>query len=107
MKTKRRIPAKQTVQALVTLEVLNPRGEIAPTFYVPSQRMASLDGKRIGIYWNGKQGGDNFWDVAQEQLKLQFPTAQISRYKGPFDLGQTVAERIAKENDLFLYGVGD
>jgi len=94
--------------AAVTLEVLNPRGEIVlPHTYVPSPRINTLVGKTIGIYWNGKQGGDNFWDTVQEQLKQKFPGVQIVRYKGPFDLGQSKAESIAKECDVFLYGVGD
>ncbi|HVN95274.1 MAG TPA: hypothetical protein VMT62_02500 [Syntrophorhabdaceae bacterium] len=94
--------------AAVTLAVLNPQGEIAPPpVFVPTARVASLDGKKIGIYWNGKQGGENFWDVVEEQLKTRYPSAEVIRYKGPFDLGQAMAEKIAKECDVFMYGVGD
>jgi hypothetical protein len=92
----------------VTLEVLNPRGEIPPPpFFAPSARVADLAGKKIGIYWIGKAGGNNFWDVVQEMLKQRYPTAQVLRYRGPFDLGERRATEIAKEVDTFLYGVGD
>jgi len=92
----------------VTLEVLNPRGEIKPPpTLAPSPRVTDLAGKRIGIYWNGKSGGNNFWDVAEGLLKEKFPSATILRYKGPFDLGDKVAENLAKEVDIFIYGVGD
>jgi len=97
-----------TITEAVTLEVLNPRGEIKPPpTLAPSPRVTDLAGKRIGIYWNGKSGGNNFWDVTEELLKEKFPTATILRYKGPFDLGDKVAESLVKEVDIFIYGVGD
>lgn len=96
------------VEAVVTLEVLNPRGEVPPLpTFSPAPRVTDLAGKTIGIYWNGKAGGNNFWDAFEELLKERFPTAKIVRYKGPFDLGQKMAETIAKECDTFIYGVGD
>jgi len=72
------------VAAQVSLELLNPRGEIKPPpTFAPTPRVTDLAGKRIGIYWNGKSGGNNFWDVVEEALKEKFPTATILRYKGP------------------------
>jgi len=96
------------VLAEVTLEVLNPRGEIVPLpTLVPAPRVTELAGKKIGIFWNGKQGGNNFWDVIEELLKERFPTATILRFKGPFDIGDRLAGTMAKEVDTFIYGVGD
>jgi hypothetical protein len=92
----------------VTLEVMNPRGEIPPPpFFAPSARVTELQGKRIGIYWLGKAGGDNFWDGVEELLSEKYPTAKILRYRGQFDLGDERAAKIAKEVDTVLYGVGD
>jgi hypothetical protein len=92
----------------VTLEVLNPRGEIKlPPLSVPAPRVDDLANKKIGIYWNGKAGGNNFWDLTEELLKEKFPAAKILRYKGPFDLGKTLSETLAKECDAWIYGVGD
>ena len=97
-----------TVSAAVTIEVLNPRGEIKPPpTLAPSPRIADLAGKKIGIYWNGKQGGNNFWDVVEELLKEKLPAAKIMRFNGSFDVGQSLAATIAKECDAIIYGVGD
>ncbi|MEJ2109897.1 MAG: hypothetical protein P8Z37_08295 [Acidobacteriota bacterium] len=53
----------------VTLEAMNPRAAIPPPpFSPPSPRVDELAGKRIGIYWLGKAGGDNFWDGVDELL---------------------------------------
>lgn len=91
-----------------SLRVLNPRGEIEATpAPAVSPRVADLKGKRIGIYWNGKPDGDFFWDTIEGLLREKFPTATILRYNGPGDLGDTLAAKMAKEVDAFMYGVGD
>ena len=91
-----------------TLEVMNPRGEIPPPpFHAPSPRISNPDGKKIGIYWIGKAGGDNFWDGIEQLLKERYPKVQTVRYEGPFDLGDARAAEIAKEVDTMFYGVGD
>jgi len=99
---------KAAPQNNVTLEVMNPRGDIPPPpVFPPSPRVKELSGKRIGIYWLGKAGGNNFWDGVDELLREKYPKANILRYQGPFDLGDERAAKIAKEVDTVLYGVGD
>lgn len=91
-----------------TLEVMNPRGEIpAPPFNAPSKRVSDLTGKKIGLYWIGKAGGDNFWDGVEELLNERYPNVQTVRYMGPFDLGDARAAKLAREVDTMFYGVGD
>ncbi len=92
----------------VTLQLLNPRGEInLPPVSAPNARMADLAGKKIGLYWNEKAGGDHFWNGIEEMLKEKSPNATILRYQGAFDLGDALAARMAEETDAFFYGVGD
>ena len=91
-----------------TLEVLNPRGEIElPPVSAPSARIADLTGKKVGLYWNEKQGGNHFWNGIERLLKEKLPETTILRYSGAFDIGDEKAAKIAKETDAFLYGVGD
>jgi len=92
----------------VTLEVLNPRGEISlPPVSAPSARIGDLSGKKIGLYWNEKAGGNHFWNGIEQQLKEKLPDTAVLRYSGGFDLGDDMAAKIAAETDAFLYGVGD
>jgi hypothetical protein len=94
--------------AQVTLQVLNPRGEITlPPVSAPSARIANLEGKKVGLYWNGKAGGNHFWNSIEQLLKDKLPKTNILRYEGAFDLGDSLAAKMAKETDAFLYGVGD
>lgn len=98
----------ETSIAQVTLEVLNPRGEIEPSKNRGiSPRVSDLAGKRIGLYDNGKDGFSDFLDVTESLLKEKYPTATIKRYQGAFDLGDVIAGTIAKEVDVFIYGSGD
>lgn len=91
-----------------SLKVLNPRGEReASVVRGISPRLDTLEGKKIGIYWNGKPDGDYFWDTIETLLKKKLPTTTVLRYNGPGDLGEAFAAQIAKEVDTFLYGVGD
>jgi len=96
--------AKKTVE----LELLNPRGEIelAP-IYKPAPRVRTLAGKRVGLYWNGKQGVDNFYTVFKELLKKKFPRATTTVLRGAFEIRDEDAKAWASEIDTFVYGVGD
>jgi hypothetical protein len=92
----------------VTLQVLNPRGEITlPPLSPPSKRIPDLKGKKIGLYWNEKQGGNHFWNGIEQLLKEKLPEIDILRYSGAFEVGDVLAAKMAKEMDAFLYGVGD
>lgn len=99
----KKVPPKE-----VTLEVLNPRGEIEPPpTLAPSTRVTDLAGKKIGLYWNGKVDTDVFFDTVEKLLKEKFPTIKVLRYTGAFDLGDKLAAKIAKEVDTLINGVGD
>ena len=92
----------------ITLEVMNPRSDIAPRpIFAPTARVKELAGKRVGIYWLGKAGGDNFFDAFEQILKEKHPTVTTIRYKGPLDIGDKMGAQVAKEVDTLVYGVGD
>ena len=94
--------------AEVTIEVLNPRGEIElDKVYGISPRLSDLAGKTIGLYGNGKGGTEAFLDLVQAQIKQRYPTITIKRYNGAFDVGDKLAHQIAKEVSAVIYGVGD
>ncbi len=64
--------------AQVTLEVMNPRGEIPPPKTLGiSPRGGKLDGKKIVLIDNGKFGADNFLNVRRADHQ-----AEISRRHG-------------------------
>jgi len=95
-------------RAEVTLEVLNPRGEVAPKpILAPCPRIPDLSGKKIGIYWNSKGGGDHFWDVIEAEMRQKAPSATIVRFSGPIEPSDAQITAMAKEVDALFFGVGD
>ncbi len=99
---------KKAAGGSVTLRVLNPRGESEPPANAGiTGRVTDLAGKKVGLYWIGKPGGDVFFHRVQELLEEKIPNIKIVRYTGAFDLGNVLAAKVAKEVDAFVYGVGD
>jgi len=101
-----------TAAAQVTLEVMNPRGEIPPPPTLGlTPRGADLAGKKIVLIDNGKFGASNFLDVIADMLKQKYPAATIVMYPKP--AAQTITDMpkwyptVKQQGDLFIFGVGD
>ena len=92
----------------VSLELLNPRGEIeVPPVYFPSARVSDLAGKTIGLYSNGKPGMDNFYTAIEELLREKYPDITINRLTGAFEIRDDDAKDFVSGIDAFIYAVGD
>jgi hypothetical protein len=101
-----------TAAAQVTLEVMNPRGEIPPPPTMGIRpRAPDLAGKKIVLVDNGKFGANNFLEVIAQMLKQKYPTATIVMYPKP--AAQTITDMpkwyptVAQQGDLYIFGVGD
>jgi len=101
-----------TASAQVTLEVMNPRGEIPPPKTLGiSPRGGSLDGKKIVLVDNGKYGASNFLDALADKIKEKYPKAIVVMYPKP--AAQTITDlpkwypTVKQQGDLFVFGVGD
>ncbi len=97
----------------VTLEVLNPRGEVPPPPVMGIQpRFTDLAGKKIALCENGKLGADVFFDAVEELLKQRYPTITVLRMPKPqgsrfaFDAKEWYLE-VAQKSDAFIFGMGD
>ena len=95
-------------QNIVSLELLNPRGEIeAPPVYIPSPRLSGLEGKKIGLYSNGKQGVDHFFTAIEELLKQRYPDTKTKRLTGAFEIRDEEVNDFITDIDAFIYAIGD
>lgn len=66
----------------MTLHVLNPVSRRVEEGLANAQRLTSLAGKRIGLYWNHKPGGDIALQRTSELLTSRFPGLQTTSYIG-------------------------
>ncbi len=90
----------------ISLTCLNPEAavDIPKPEGLKNARVGSLDGKTIGIFWDGKKGGDNFCIAFEELFRERYPTARTIRLVwGDIE----AAEKAKKEIDTFIFGVGD
>ena len=101
-----------TASSQVTLEVMNPRGEIPPPKTLGiSPRIGTLDGKKIVLVDNGKYGASNFLDALADKIKEKYPKATVVMYPKP--AAQTITDlpkwypTVKQQGDMFVFGVGD
>jgi hypothetical protein len=97
---------------MVQLEVANPVAEAAIKSIEPAARPTDLDGKRIGLYWNFKPGGNVALDRVQSRLADLLPNASFQRYQGTVGgtvkhLTPTAADQIAANSDVLVGTTGD
>jgi len=65
----------------VTLQVLDPRAELMSTPAAPiNARLATLEGKKIGILNNTKPGADYFQPYIMQVLKETYPKIEFKAW---------------------------
>ena len=67
---------------MAKLRVFNPVAESLRQEVPAAPRLSSLEGKRIGLFWNMKGGGDAALDRTDEILKQRFPGVITERFNG-------------------------
>lgn len=60
----------------IEFKVHNPSGTVEIT-QRPAPRVANLNGKKVGILWNGSFRGDDTFPFLQQLLKERFPDVDI------------------------------
>ncbi len=94
------------------IKVRNPVAEPVARKVEPAPRLGDLDGRRIGLYWNMKGGGDVALARIREVLGERYPGASFAEYQG--SVGGLMrhctaadADRIAKEVDAVIGTTSD
>lgn len=94
----------------MTIELLDPTGEPAPTGYCSAPRLTTLDGLRIGLFSNGKVNADRLLRYTAEVFEreagcrviIDSGKSNASRIAEP-----QVLKRIANDVDFLITAVGD
>jgi hypothetical protein len=91
--------------------VFVPTGTKKAKEKIGAPRLLSLAGKRIGIIWNGKLGGDVFLDRVSEVLGERCDARIGERINDRGDtnkvIDQSVVNRLVATCDAVVIGTGD
>ncbi len=102
--------SRPVLAAPVKLEVLSPVGiaDIKPV--TPAPRLNTLEGKKIGLIWNVKPGGEFLLDEIEKQLSAKYKGMTFVRMQS--EQGMAAEEMIAVLKgappvDAVVHSVGD
>ena len=97
---------------MAELIVANPVAESEVQRIEPAPRPHDLAGKRIGLYWNLKPGGNIGLDRVESRLRERFATTEFVRFEG--SVGASVrhltpkdADRVASQVQAVVGTTGD
>ena len=91
------------------MEVLNPVAQLRGVLEAESisKRPHSLEGKTIGLLWNGYTTGDQVLKSLGETLGGRFNDAHAKFYLGGHPTPAPVLEKAAEECDVVVGGFAD
>ncbi len=97
---------------MAKLQIINPQASTVIESVKPAQRVAALQGKTIGLYWNMKAGGDVGLEQTAELLRKRLPGTEFRNYVGSVGamLRHATAEdadRVARETDAVVGTTSD
>lgn len=89
------------------LEVLNPVAPADSRRIKPALRPSSLDGKRVGLYWNYKPGGNFALERVGDEIKARFKGASVKMYPSPRPVPRSVLDTVKSECDVVVGSTAD
>jgi len=99
---------------MVNLEVLNPVADKPKRKFDLAPRLSSLSGKTIGLYWNGKPGGNVIRERTAQLLSQESEGIRLKEYRpaalsmtGDVGISTEVLEAIVKECDAIVGTTAD
>jgi hypothetical protein len=96
---------------MVEISILNPVADVkTKAGFKPAPKLSDLNGKRIGLFWNGKSGGDVVLSHTAELLKKRYQGIIFKNYTGkdtPRKLAPEQADDIARECDAVIASTFD
>jgi hypothetical protein len=92
-----------------TITVLDPAGRASCREFSVAPRLCDLNGRVLGILWNGKPNGDILLGRIQEAMTRRFNLSATRWWKKPavdVSAGKLLAE-LATGADFIINGQGD
>jgi hypothetical protein len=93
-----------------SLRVFDPRGRVDAERITPAPRVATLDGRRLGILDNTKWNASKLLRRTADRLVQRHRFEAVNYYKKESfskNADPTLLAQIAAENDIVLTAIGD
>lgn len=88
---------------MAQLEVLNPVAATpAPEAAKLSPRPRSLEGKTVGLLWNGSPNGDVALKRVGELIQIRAKNVRVEFYSGTRPLHKALLQKAQQECDVFI-----
>ena len=94
---------------MVAIEVLNPVAQRLADFRraAGAPRPSNLEGKRIGLLWNSKRGGDVALETIGTALQDRFPATALVKVWGVMGNPEPTFTKVVQECDVVVGATGD
>jgi hypothetical protein len=96
---------------MAELSIFNPVAEVRTAEkFTSATKLRDLNGKRVGLFWNGKAGGDMVLSRTAELLKQRYDGLIFKDYTGAENarkISPEQANTIASENDALIASTSD
>ena len=91
------------------LEVLNPVAALLAVSQQvpPAGRPSTLEGRRVGLYWNYKPGGNHALERIKEVLESSYRNIRVKMYPAPRPVPKKVLEAVRAECDVVIGSTAD
>jgi len=91
----------------VVWEVLDPTAGYEAVVYGPAPRLEDLNNKKVGLFWNGKPGGNVVLDSIGALLQCRYESIQLKFFNAGFPAAPEMIKQMAAESDVVIVATGD
>lgn len=98
---------KQIQNDNIEWEVLNPLAEYETAVFTLSPRLTDLNGKTVGLFWNGKPNGNVLLEAVGKLLEERFKNIKLIKFWLHISVGSDNQKRIAEQCDAVISAQGD
>jgi hypothetical protein len=99
--------ARQIENDNIEWEVWNPVAEYETAVLAQSPRLTDLNGKTVGLFWNGKPNGDIFLEAIGKLLEGRFKDIKLIKFWLYISVGPENQKRMAEQCDAVIAAQGD
>jgi hypothetical protein len=100
-------PLATAEKGTVEWEALNPMAEYETPILALSPKLANLNEKTVGLFWNGKPNGDLLLKAIGKLLEQRFKNIRTIKFNLSVSVGPESRKQMAEQCDAVIAAIGD